>query len=347
MTITRRNLLKSAIGVSVIAGLARTARADSSIVNGVQLGVQTYSFHEILNDGQNHSDLIIKDMLACGLYSCELFGAQVEPGIFVGKLPSPADCPAPTRGCSAGKGGTARNPWAWEFQRSTGDDLIKVREKQRRWRETAPLDYFLAIRKQFNAAGLDVFSFNPIVAPDWSDAELDRTFQMAKALGVKSVNVSTTFAMIKRIVPFAEKTGGIVAPHGHGVTWDPEEFSTRATFLRAFALSQAVGANLDIGHYSATGADPVAFIDEFHDRIINLHIKDRKRNSPGAREEDGATVPWEKVTRQLGKFCCCLKTKDIRFRRLSNTNMRERWIRLARSRKALSIASACSPRRRS
>jgi len=255
------------------------------------------------------TDLIIKDMLVCGLYSCELFGAQIEPGVFVGKLPSPAQCPAPSRGCGAGKGGTARNPWAWEFQRFTGDDLIKARARQRSWRETVALDYFSAIRRQFATAGMNVFSFNPIVATDWSDAELDRTFQMARELGAKSVNVSTTFAMIKRMVPFAEKSGVMVAPHGHSTTWDPEEFSTRATFIKAFGLSKAVGANLDIGHYSAAGENPVAFIDEFHDRITNLHIKDRKRNSPGAREEDGATVPWGEGDTPIREVLLLLKKK--------------------------------------
>src|SRR5262252_8308412 len=215
MTLTRRNFVKAAIGAPMAAGLARAAGGNASLVNGVQLGVQTYSFHEILNDGQNHTDLIIKDMLACGLDSCELFGAQIEPGVFVGRLPPPAECPTPVRGCSAGKGGTARNPWAWEFQRLTGDDLITAREKQRHWRETVPLDYFSAIRNQFAVAGMKVFAFNPILATDCSDAELDRAFQMAKALGAKSVNVSTTFTMIRRMVPFAEKTGVVIAPHGH------------------------------------------------------------------------------------------------------------------------------------
>lgn len=258
----------------------------------MQLGVQTYSFHEILNDGQNHADAIVQDMLACGVSSCELFGAQVEPGIFVGKTPPPAECAAPFRGCTAGQGGSARNPWAWEFRRLGDDQLAKARAKQRHWRETVSLDYFAQIRRRFAAAGIRIYSYNPMLGTDSSDGELERSFLMAKALGARAVNVSTTFDLIRRMVPFAEKSGVIVAPHGHSETWNPEAFSTRATFVRAFGLSKAVGANLDIGHYSAAGEDPVAFIEEFHGRITNLHVKDRKRNTPGRKEEDGATVPW-------------------------------------------------------
>jgi sugar phosphate isomerase/epimerase len=54
-----------------------------------------------------------------------------------------------------------------------------------------------------------------------------------------------------------------------------------------------VGAKLDIGRYTAAGGDVVDFIRKHQDKIANLHLKDRERNSPGATVEDGATVPCE------------------------------------------------------
>jgi len=298
------------LGLPVSAALLRAAEAkNTSTIGGVQLGVQTYSFHDILNDGQNHTDAIIQKMLACGLYSCELFSCQIEPGTFTGQLPPVADCPKPLLGCSAAKGGSARNPWSWEFKRLEGKARDVARAKQKQGRETVSLDYFRGIRKKFNDAGITIYSYNPIdVGLEFSDLELDRVFQMAKALGAKAVNVSTTMTALKRLVPFAEKNEIIIAPHGHSVTWDPEAFSTRATFEKAFALSKWVGANLDIGHYTAAGENPVDFIKAFHGRITNLHLKDRKKNK-SKTEEDGASVAWGEGDTPIRAVLQLLKTE--------------------------------------
>jgi sugar phosphate isomerase/epimerase len=297
---SRRSFLKVAGAATVAVSAPSWALPgapdthNKSFYKGVQLGVQTYSFHEIPNDGMGHADDIIHDMLAAGMYDCELFGGPVVPGTLTGKRPDPALCPKPTLGCAPGKGGSLRNPWAWVFARYSGDELKAARERQKKFYETTPMSYFSDYRAKFDKAGINIHSYNPLVGKDMSDLEMDRLFESAKALKVKSVNLSTQWSVLQKLVPYAEKHQVMVAPHGHGAVWDREEFSDEASFTRAFKLSPWVGANLDIGHYVALGGDPIDFINKYHDRIVNLHIKDRELNKKGVTEETGDTVAWGK-----------------------------------------------------
>jgi sugar phosphate isomerase/epimerase len=302
---SRRSFLKLAAAAapalsSVTHALAEPPK-NKSFYKGVQLGVQTYSFHEVPNDGKGHADEIVRDCVAVGAYDCELFGAPMTPGIFTGVRPDPALCPTPLLGCAPGKGGTARNPWAWVFARKTGDDLKAAREAQRQFLENTPDSYYKEFRAKFDRAGVNIHSYNPYIQNANSDAlrgaalspkEIEGLFRSCKALGVKYLNLSTLLATVEQLAPYAEKYQVMLCPHGHSVTWDPQEFSTTATFEKAFKINKWIGANIDIGHFAASGEDPTVFIGKYHDRISNLHIKDRQKNTPGVNEETGNNVPW-------------------------------------------------------
>ena len=60
---------------------------------------------------------------------------------------------------------------------------------------------------------------------------------------------------------------------------DPNEFSSPETFAKALQMSDWFRINLDIGHFTAGGFDPVSYIDENHAKITHLHMKDRKKNN--------------------------------------------------------------------
>lgn len=159
------------------------------------------------------------------------------------------------------------------------------REELRKWRVETPLDHFAAIRRKFNAAGITIRAFNYSFNDSFTDPEIDRGFEIARALGAGFITASSTLTSAKRVAPFAEKHKMVVAMHNHSNLKDPNEFATPESFAAAMALSKYFKINLDIGHFTAANFDAVAYLREQHANITNLHIKDRRR-------DQGPNVEW-------------------------------------------------------
>jgi sugar phosphate isomerase/epimerase len=251
--ITRREF-----GKLTLASLAfpRVAAAGiDSRVAGVRVGVQTYSFRDLPRPaGGDAVDVIIKAMTDCGLGECEVWAPQIEPQQ------------------AAGRGRPAA-------------DVQRTREEVRAWRLDTPLEHFREIKKKFDAAGLSIYAYNYSPNASYSDAEIDRGFDIAAALGAEIITSSTTLDVAKRIAPLAESHRMVVAMHGHSNTSAPGEFASPDSFVEAMKMSKYFKVNLDIGHFTAAGFDAVQYLREHHDAVTNLHLKDRRRNQ-------GDNVPW-------------------------------------------------------
>ena len=148
----------------------------------------------------------------------------------------------------------------------------------RDWRLTTPMDYFADIRRKFDAAGIRIFAYTLNFKDNFTDEEIDRGFQQTKALGTDLITTSTTLTCAKRLAAFAEKHKVRVAMHGHDKTDDPNEFARPESFAKAMEMSPYFYVNLDIGHFTAGGYDPVEYIREHHEKVLVLHIKDRRKN---------------------------------------------------------------------
>jgi sugar phosphate isomerase/epimerase len=243
-------------GVMALSSLALPSIARGQTVAGVRLGVQTYSFRELPRaPGADAVGTVIKAMQECGLTECELFAPQIEPASPLGRgRPSP-------------------------------DEAQKAREELRTWRLKTPLDHFQTIGKTFKSAGITVYAYNYSPNASFTDDEIDRGFAITKALGAEIITASATLDAAKRMVPFAEKHRMVVAMHNHSQVNNPNEFATTESLATAMGLSNYFKVNLDIGHFTAANYDAVSYIREHHDRITNLHLKDRKKNQ-------GDNVPW-------------------------------------------------------
>ena len=176
----------------------------------------------------------------------------------------------------------------------------------RTWRETVSMDEFHNVRKKFDDAGILLYAYNYSFRDNFSDKEIERGFEMAEALGVKIITASSTLSVVSRIDPIAEKNRIYVGFHGHSNIKDPNEFAKPESFEEAMrGRSKYMAINLDIGHFFAAGYDPVDFLQKHHDRIVTLHIKDRKK-------DDGPNMPFGEGDTPIKPVLQLLKKKKYK-----------------------------------
>jgi sugar phosphate isomerase/epimerase len=174
---------------------------------------------------------------------------------------------APARGGRGGPGGgRAMTPEQEAAQKAAAD-----------WKMAANASTWKGVRKKFNDAGIDVQILCYNMSNTIKDDEIEYAFQMARDMGVRAISCSATVTVAKRVAPFADKYKIMWGGHGHADIFDDEQFAKPETFKKIMSFSKYIGVNLDIGHFTAAGYDPVAFIPEVHDRITNIHLKDRMK----------------------------------------------------------------------
>ena len=226
------------------------------------------NFHGVQIGIQSYSfrdrplDEALDAIVACGINSCELASMHVEP-------------------------------------RTAARDA-KARKELRQWRLTVSLDEFRKIREKFQTAGVALSAYNLSFRDDFSDEEIERGFQMAQALWVRAMTASANVGTAPRIDRYARQYKIRVGMHNHSQLC-PNEFATPEDFAAAMrGASRYIAINLDIGHFTAAGFDPVSFLEQHHSEIVTLHLKDRKKNQ-------GANVAWGKGDTPIGQILQLLK----------------------------------------
>jgi sugar phosphate isomerase/epimerase len=234
------------------APFAQAYAAINSRFKGVQIGAITYSLRSMPYEE------IIPAMVKVGIGQVELMSGDCE---------ALAGAPVPPRG------GRGADP-----------------ENLKKWRMSTSPATFKTVKQKFNDAGIDlhILCFNQRM--NATDDEIEYAFQMATALDVKAISSSSTVAFARRVAPFADRHKMIWAGHGHDNVADPEEFATPKSFETITSYSKYIWINLDIGHFTAAGFDPIPYIRQVHSRITNLHLKDRKK--PAERAGRPANLPW-------------------------------------------------------
>jgi sugar phosphate isomerase/epimerase len=261
MRYTRRDLGKVALATLPMAKAFGVAKINSKF-GGVQIGAISYSFNRIASPD---AAVIIKALVDLGLGEVELTLDHCE---------SLAGIPA----APAGGGRAQSTP---EQQAASAEAHAKIAA----WRAAATPATWAPVRKRFEDAGVDVALLSGEMNDRMTDKDIEYQFSMARGVGVKALNTSTTLTMAKRIAPIADKHKLRVGYHGHDQTNDPNQTATIESYDTLMAYGKFNGVNLDIGHFTAANYDAVAFIQKHHDKITSLHLKDRKK-------DHGPNVPW-------------------------------------------------------
>ncbi len=304
MELTRRDLGKIAVASLPLCGAFGAKMIDSKF-GGVQIGAITYSFNRIASPDPK---AIVKAFVEIGLGEAELMSNHSEA------LADAPSMPAFGRGGGAGPGGEpGRAPGQPGAQKGPGGGRTPLTpeqqaerqaamEKLAQWRASANANTWKAVTKKFNDAGVAVALLCYNMQDSMKDEDIEYGFSMAKGLGVKGITTSTTLTMAKRIAPVADKHKLMVGYHGHDATNDPNQTATLESYDTLMAYGKYNGINLDIGHFTAAGYDAVAFIKLHHDKITNLHIKDRKKDhGPNVAVWGTGDTPMKEVLQLLKK----------------------------------------------
>ena len=260
MPYTRREAGKLALSVLPAAAFlhgatpafARWQKPNSKFA-GVQVGLNVpYNFG---NQSEWPADRILKATTDLGVSGLELRAQPIE--IFAGapkELVYPAGTPR----------GTTPTPEQLAARKQAAADLTK-------WRLAAPMGKVAELRKMYEAAGVraEIVKIDGLFSR--SDAELDYSFALAKAMGARAISteISQNQDELKRVGQFADKHQLMVGYHGHTET-GPEDWE------KAFSYAKFNGANLDIGHFvGGHKTSPVPFLKQHHARITHVHIKDK------------------------------------------------------------------------
>ena len=248
-TIMSRYTLNSAAGM----GMSR----PNSNFNGVQIGAITYSFRGMPGSAED----LLKYLLRCGLSSVELMGDAAEQ--FAG-MP---------RGAGRGPRPGGRRGQMTDEQREA---RRKAQEDQLKWRLSVSMDKYRTLRKMYNDGGVNIHivKFGSIGNENMTDGEIEYYFNVAKALGAKGITRELSEEAARRLGPIADEHKIMIGFHNHTqlkpTTYDGPILS----------YGKYLGINFDIGHYVAgTNESPIPLIQKHHNRILSLHLKDRKVNN--------------------------------------------------------------------
>lgn len=146
-------------------------------------------------------------------------------------------------------------------------------------RNEASISKFKELRKLYNDAGISIFAFKPRRCFEKynTDDEIRYGMMAAKALGASHITLEhpSDDEHTLRLSEIADEEDILVGYHNH-------EQGTPTLWDTAISQSDFNRLNIDLGHYTASETgDPLEIFKDKHNKIVSIHLKDRKRLSRG------------------------------------------------------------------
>lgn len=172
------------------------------------------------------------------------------------------------------------------------------RKGLREWRETIAIEQFQLISSNFAKAGVKIHAYDYDFDEDFSQQEIQRGFEMTKALGATLVAAAPPPGMVKALNAAAVKAGMFVGLR-NGDSEKPGGLSNPDDLLAAIKGNPNIGICLDIGNFAVAGYDPVKFLTEHADRIFGVYLRDRKKGRSESVPFGQGDTPVAAVLRTL------------------------------------------------
>ncbi len=268
-SVSRRTFLGATAALAASSMMPRVVRAAAADKPNSKFGgVQIGVITYSYRSMPSTAEDILKYVVQNGISSIELMGDPAEQ--FAG-------APAPVR---------------------KGDNKALVD-----WRLSAPMERFADLRKIYNDAGvgIHIVKFGDIGNAGMPDEQIVYYFQVAMALGARGITRELSEEAAKRLGPMADKHGIVIGFHNHTqmtpTTYDGDILS----------YGKNLAINFDIGHYLAgTNQQPIPIIEKFRDRILSLHLKDRKL-------DNGPNMPFGQGDTPVAQVLQYLKQSQLTF----------------------------------
>jgi len=286
----RRQLLRAGLACSAAVATAKwqlSGAADvgrhmgrpNSKINGVQIGVISYSFRSLPDQS---AEAVFGYCRHLSINALELMDRPAEE--FAG-IQAPFDNEHYRKVRLRSQPG---QPVLSAAEQQEHDEVMtafaEYRQQIAALRTKATMEPFERLRRHYEKGGVSIYALRfDSFDEGTTDAEIDYGMRAAKALGANQVTLElpSTMTRISRLAAGASRYGLRVAYHAHlqatPTVWDA-----------ALAESAANAINFDIGHFvAAADYDPLPFIRQYHARIASMHLKDRQNRAHGQRN-----LPW-------------------------------------------------------